>query len=276
MMAAPRLSISIVPDDLHELEQQSIHVIREAYARLKPLAMLWSIGKDSNTLLWLVRKAFLGRIPFPVMLLDTGNEFPEVYALRDRIVADWKLDCINVVCPPVAETDPTLPPAARAAARKTLGLKRVIADRQLRGVMLGIRRDEQLIRGKERVFSPRRTDGSWDFRDQPAEFWDQYQTEFPPEVHVRVHPLLSWTELDVWRYVERERIPVCELYFAKGGKRYRSLGESDITSPIDSDAATIGEIIRELEHTRASERAGRAMDHEREDAFERLRAAGYM
>jgi sulfate adenylyltransferase subunit 2 len=276
MMAAPRLSISIVPDDLHELEQQSIHVIREAYARLKPLAMLWSIGKDSNTLLWLVRKAFLGRIPFPVMLLDTGNEFPEVYALRDRIVAEWKLDCINVLCPPVAETDPTLPPAARAAARKTLGLKRVIADRQLRGVMLGIRRDEQLIRGKERVFSPRRTDGSWDFRDQPAEFWDQYQTEFPPEVHVRVHPLLSWTELDVWRYVERERIPVCELYFAKGGKRYRSLGESDITSPIDSDAATIGEIIRELEHTRASERAGRAMDHEREDAFERLRAAGYM
>jgi sulfate adenylyltransferase subunit 2 len=276
MMAAPRLSISIVPDDLHELEQQSIHVIREAYARLKPLAMLWSIGKDSNTLLWLVRKAFLGRIPFPVMLLDTGNEFPEVYALRDRIVAEWKLDCINVLCPPVAETDPTLPPAARVAARKTLGLKRVIADRQLRAVILGIRRDEQLIRGKERVFSPRRTDGSWDFRDQPAEFWDQYQTEFPPEVHVRVHPLLSWTELDVWRYVERERIPVCELYFAKGGKRYRSLGESDITSPIDSDAATIGEIIRELEHTRASERAGRAMDHEREDAFERLRAAGYM
>ena len=276
MMAAPRLSIFIVPDDLHELEQQSIHVIREAYARLKPLAMLWSIGKDSNTLLWLVRKAFLGRIPFPVMLLDTGNEFPEVYALRDRIVAEWKLDCINVVCPPVAETDPTLPPAARAAARKTLGLKRVIADRQLRAVMLGIRRDEQLIRGKERIFSPRRADGSWDFRDQPAEFWDQYQTEFPPEVHVRVHPLLSWTELDVWRYVEREGIPVCELYFAKGGKRYRSLGESDITSPIDSAAATIGEIIRELEHTRASERAGRAMDHEREDAFERLRAAGYM
>src|SRR5450755_1804731 len=217
-----------------------------------------------------------GKDSVSVMLLDTGNEFPELYALRDRIVADWKLDCINVVFPPVAETDPTLPPAARAAARKTLGLKRVIADRQLRGVMLGIRRDEQLIRGKERVFSPRRTDGSWDFRDQPAEFWDQYQTEFPPEVHVRVHPLLSWTELDVWRYVEREGIPVCELYFAKGGKRYRSLGESDITSPIDSDAATIGEVIRELEHTRASERAGRAMDHEREDAFERLRAAGYM
>ncbi len=263
-------------DYLHVLEQQSIHVIREAYAKLKPTAMLWSLGKDSNTMLWLVRKAFLGRIPFPVMLLDTGNEFEEVYAFRDRLTAEWGLDYVNVVCPSVEETDATLPPAARAAARKTLGLKRVIAERGFRGILLGIRRDEQLIRGKERVFSPRRLDGTWDFRDQPAEFWDQYQTDFPAEVHVRVHPLLAWTELDIWRYVKREQIPVCELYFARNGKRFRSLGESDITFPIDSNAATIDEIISELEHTRQSERAGRAMDHEREDTFERLRAAGYM
>ena len=263
-------------DHLHALEQQSIHVIREAYARLKPLAMLWSLGKDSNTLLWLVRKAFLGQVPFPVILLDTGNEFPEVYAFRDRLLAEWGLDYINAECPPAAETDASLPPAARAAARKTLGLKRLIAARQFRGILLGIRRDEQAIRGKERVFSPRRADGSWDFRDQPAEFWDQYQTDFPAEVHVRVHPLLAWTELDVWRYIEREGIPVCELYFARHGKRFRSLGESDITHPIASEAASIADIIRELERTRESERAGRAMDHEREDAFERLRAAGYM
>jgi sulfate adenylyltransferase subunit 2 len=265
-----------VTDDLDVLEQQSIHVIREAYACLKPLAMLWSIGKDSNTLLWLVRKAFLGRVPLPVALLDTGNEFPEVYALRDRLAAEWGLNCVNVPCPPVEDTDPTLPPAARAAARKTLGLKRFIAERGLRGVLLGIRRDEQLIRGKERIFSPRRADGSWNFRDQPAEFWDQYQTNFPLGVHVRVHPLLSWTELDVWRYIEREGIPVSELYFARDGKRYRSLGESDITSPIESNASTLAGIIRELGQTRESERAGRAMDHEREDAFERLRSAGYM
>ncbi|MFI5309556.1 MAG: phosphoadenosine phosphosulfate reductase family protein, partial [Polyangiales bacterium] len=87
-------------EHLHALEQQSIHVIREAYARLKPLAMLWSMGKDSNTLLWLVRKAFLGQVPFPVILLDTGNEFREVYALRDRLLAEWRLDYINAVCPP--------------------------------------------------------------------------------------------------------------------------------------------------------------------------------
>jgi sulfate adenylyltransferase subunit 2 len=265
-----------VTDHLHALEQQSIHIIREANARLKPLAMLWSLGKDSNTLVWLTRKAFLGQVLFPVILLDTGNEFAEVYAFRDRYVHEWGLDYINARCPPVENTDPTLPSAARAAARKTLGLKELVTERAFRGVLLGIRHDEQAIRGKERIFSPRRADGSWDFRDQPAELWDQYQTEFAADVHVRVHPLLSWTELDVWRYIERERIPVCGLYFAKGGKRFRSLGESDITFPIESNAATIAEIIRELEQTRQSERAGRAMDHEREDAFERLRSAGYM
>jgi sulfate adenylyltransferase subunit 2 len=111
-----------MPDYLHALEQQSIHIIREAYARLKPLAMLWSLGKDSNTMVWLVRKAFLGRVPFPVMLLDTGNEFPEVYAFRDRLLDEWGLDYVNAACPPIEATDATLPPAARAAARKTLGL----------------------------------------------------------------------------------------------------------------------------------------------------------
>ena len=120
------------------------------------------------------------QVPFPVILLDTGNEFPEVYAFRDRLLAEWSLDYINAECPPAGETDASLPPAARAA-RKTLGLKRLIAARQFRGILLGIRRDEQAIRGKERVFSPRRADGSWDFRDQPAEFWDQYQTDFPAE-----------------------------------------------------------------------------------------------
>jgi sulfate adenylyltransferase subunit 2 len=263
-------------DHLATLEARSVHILREAHACFTRLGMLWSIGKDSTVLLWLTRKAFLGRVPFPVMLLDTGNEFPEVYAFRDRLLAEWNLDYVNAACPPIESTDATLPPAARAAARKTLGLKAIIAERGFRGVLLGIRRDEQLIRGKERVFSPRRSDGSWDFRDQPAEFWDHYQTDFPADIHVRVHPLLAWTELDIWRYVERERIPVCDLYFARAGKRYRSLGESDITFPIDSNAATIPEIIAELEQTRQSERAGRAMDHEREDTFERLRAAGYM
>ena len=261
---------------LDALEQESIYVIREAYARLKPIAMLWSIGKDSTTLLWLVRKAFLGRVPFPVMLLDTGNEFDEVYAFRDRMVAEWGLDYINIECPPVESTDPTLPPKARAAARKTLGLAQAIGRFGWRGVLLGIRRDEQPVRGKERFFSPRSSSGAWDFRHQPVELWGHFQTDVPAGSHVRVHPLMSWTELDVWRYVRREGISVVPLYFARDGWRYRSLGERDITHPVKSDAATLDAVIVELEATNEPERSGRAMDHESEDAFERLRIAGYM
>ena len=271
--ASPASSVS---DHLHHLEQHSIYLIREAYARLKPLAMLWSLGKDSNTMLWLTRKAFQGRVPFPVILLDTGNEFAEVYAFRDRYIKEWNLDYINAPCPPVEATDPGLPPNARAAARKTLGLKQLIAERGFAGILLGIRRDEQAIRAKERGMSPRDAQGAWHVREQPTELWGHYTSTAPEGGHVRVHPLLEWTELDIWRYVEREAIPVCELYFARNGKRYRSLGESDITFPVPSQAATIAEIIAELETTRSEERAGRAMDHEREDAFERLRAAGYM
>jgi sulfate adenylyltransferase subunit 2 len=263
-------------DHLHHLEQHSIHLIREAFARMRPLAMLWSLGKDSNTLLWLVRKAFQGRVPFPVILLDTGNEFAEVYAFRDRYVREWNLDYINAPCPPVEVTDSALPPKARAAARKTLGLKQLISERGFAGILLGIRRDEQPIRGKERGMSPRDAQGGWHVREQPTELWGHYASAVPPGGHVRVHPLLEWTELDVWRYVEREAIPVCELYFARDGQRYRSLGEADITFPVPSQAASLAEIIRELETTKTEERAGRAMDHEREDAFERLRAAGYM
>ena len=116
----------------------------------------------------------------------------------------------------------------------------------------------------------------WDFKDQPPEFWDQFNTDFPPGTHLRVHPLLHWTELDIWRYTKRENIPLISLYFAKDGKRYRSLGDKDITFPVDSHADTIDAIIEELKHTRVSERSGRAMDHEAEDSFERLRAEGYM
>ena len=154
--------------------------------------------------------------------------------------------------------------------------KNVMARRGFRGILLGIRRDEQPTRAKERVFSPRAVDGTWDFRDQPAELWDQYKTEIPPGAHLRIHPLLHWREIDIWRYTKRENIPVVPLYFSRDRFRYRSLGEKNITFPIQSTATTIDEIITELETTTAPERAGRAMDHEAEDAFERLRSDGYM
>ncbi len=263
-------------DHLERLESQSIYIFREAFNRFERLAMLWSMGKDSNVMIWLARKAFFGHVPFPVLHIDTGKKFRAMYAFRDRYAKEWNLNLVLGDCPPVEEMDETLPPAARSAARKTAGLKALIAEHGFTGIIAGIRRDEEGTRSKERVFSPRSDGGQWRFRDQPPEFWDQFNTDFPPGTHVRIHPLLHWAEIDVWRYIGRETIPVVDLYFARDGKRYRSLGDEDITFPVASEAATIDAIIAELEETRVAERSGRAMDHEAEDAFERLRVDGYM
>ena len=261
---------------LDELEAGTIYTLREAYKKVHPLGMLWSIGKDSTSLLWMVRKAFYGRVPFPLILLDTGMEMDEVYDFRDWLMKEWGLECINHPCPPEEDMDETLPPATRAATRKTEGLKNLIAQEKYKGIILGIRRDEQSLRAKERVFSPRNNDGTWNYKNQPLELWDQYQTECSVNMHLRIHPILQWSELDIWRYIQRENIPCCNLYFAQNGKRYRSLGEKNITFPVDSKASTIEEIITELETTKTSERAGRSMDKETKDSFEKLRTKGYM
>lgn len=261
---------------LDELEAQSIYILREAHNRIAPLAMLWSLGKDSNAMVWLARKAFFGHVPFPALHVDTGRKFKEMYAFRERYAVEWGLNLLTEDCPAIEDVDDSLPPAARSAARKTAGLKQAVQKHGFNGLILGIRRDEQALRAKERVFSPRDESGQWNFRDQPPEFWDQYKTDFPPGTHLRIHPLLQWTELDIWRYIKREDIPFVPLYLSRKGKRYRSLGDRDITNPIESKASTVDEIIAELETTTSSERAGRAMDHEREDAFERLRTDGYM
>jgi sulfate adenylyltransferase subunit 2 len=261
---------------LKELENESVYILREAFARLPSLAMLWSVGKDSNALIWLARKAFFGRVPFPVVELDTGMELPAVYQFRDRYAAEWGLDLRIEACPPLEDIDPSLPPLARAAARKTAGLNAMVHREKLSGVIVGIRRDEQSTRAKERIFSPRSDRGDWDTAHQPAEFWDHYKARVAEGEHVRIHPLLNWSELDIWRYTKAEGIPVVPSYLAKDGLRYRSLGERNLTQPIASDASSIDEIIAELESARTSERAGRTMDHEAEDSFERLRSHGYM
>jgi sulfate adenylyltransferase subunit 2 len=263
-------------DRLDELEAQSIFIFREGFARLKKLALLWSLGKDSNVMIWLARKAFFGRVPFPVMHVDTGKKFPEMYAFRDRYAVEWGLDLVVEPCPPIDAVDPTLPPAARSAARKTEGLKAALAKHGFDGLIAGIRRDEEPTRAKERVFSPRGSEGGWDVRDQPPEFWDQFNASPPQGAHLRIHPILHWTEADIWAYTRREGIPIIDLYLAKNGMRYRSLGDADITNPVPSTAKTIDEIIIELDTTNTPERAGRALDHETEDAFERLRASGYL
>lgn len=262
--------------NLSALESKTIYILREAYNRIKPMSMLWSIGKDSTALLWMVRKAFYGRVPFPLVLLDTGMEMDEVYAFRDQLVKDWDLPVHNEPCPPEDTIDPTLPPNTRAAMRKTEGLRALLEREQYKGVIVGIRRDEQSMRAKERVFSPRSLDGSWDFKDQPAELWDQYKTDIPQGCHMRIHPILHWNEIDIWRYTKQENIPCVPLYFAKDGQRYRSLGEKNLTFPVPSEAGTIDQIIEELQTTNTSERAGRAMDNETESSFETLRQRGYM
>jgi sulfate adenylyltransferase subunit 2 len=263
-------------EHLDVLESRTIYILREAFNKIDKLAMLWSLGKDSNAMLWMARKAFFGHVPFPLVHIDTGKKFPEMYAFRERYAKEWNLDLKTGTCPPVEEMDPTLPPAARSAARKTAGLNKMLEKEKFTGLIAGIRRDEEGTRAKERVFSPRGGQNKWDFRDQPPEFWDQFKTDFAPDTHIRVHPILQWTEIDIWRYIQREGIPIVDLYFSRNGKRYRSLGDQDITFPVNSEASTLDEIIEELHETKIAERSGRAMDHESEDAFERLRADGYM
>ena len=148
--------------------------------------------------------------------------------------------------------------------------------RGFRALYLGIRRDEHGIRAKERVFSPRDEDFEWDYKNQPPELWDQYKSKAKEEEHLRVHPLLGWTELDIWRYIKREEIPVVSLYFAKDGKRFRSIGCEPCVNPVDSNADTLDKIIQELKETDVSERSGRAQDKESDYMMQKLRALGYM
>ena len=265
-------------NDLDALESQSIYIFREAYSRIDKLGMLWSIGKDSNVMLWLARKAFLGHLPFPALHVDTSFKLPEMIEFRDRVAKDWGIELVvgQNKAALDAGMDYTKGRVTCCSALKTEGLKAIIAEHGFTGVFAGIRRDEEGTRAKERVFSPRGEHAEWDFRDQPAELWDQYKTEFPPDTHMRIHPILHWTEIDIWRYVRRENIPVVDLYFSRNGKRYRSLGCAPCTFPVDSTASTVDEIIAELETSKTSERAGRAQDKEAEDAFERLRVDGYM
>jgi sulfate adenylyltransferase subunit 2 len=267
---------------LDELESQSIYILREAYSQIEKLAMLWSIGKDSTVLLWLARKAFFGHVPFPLVHVDTTYKIPSMIEYRDKLVRDWKLELIVGQNEAVLHEGRTFP-NGRATRVECCGwlkkdaLKQVLDKHHFRGVIVGVRRDEEPTRAKERYFSPRDKQMEWNVTDQPPELWDQFKTDFPKGTHVRIHPLLHWTEVNIWEYIERESIPVIPLYFANGkGERYRSIGCAPCTFPVKSNARTVHEIVEELRATRTPERAGRAQDQESEDAFEKLRRDGYM
>ncbi|MAI76984.1 MAG: sulfate adenylyltransferase, partial [Pelagibacteraceae bacterium TMED65] len=137
--------------NLKKLENESIFILRQAFRSIPNIALLWSLGKDSNVMVWLAFKAFLGKIPFPLVHVDTGKKFQEMYSFREKYEKLWNLQLIKEKCPPLSEIDPSLPPAARSAARKTEGLKRIISKRKFKGIIAGIRRDEEGTRAKERV-----------------------------------------------------------------------------------------------------------------------------
>ncbi len=264
-------------DKLDELESQSIYIIREAYYHYKKLAMLWSIGKDSSTMVWLVRKAFFGKVPFPALHIDTSYKFPQMYKFRDEYSRKWGLDLVITRNEKALAAGMTCKKKLECCtALKTEALKIAIAKHGFDALLLGIRRDEHGIRAKERVFSPRDEEFKWNYQDQPPELWDQFKSQAEEQTHIRVHPLLGWTELDIWKYIKREQIPITELYFAKNGKRYRSIGCTTCCNPVDSNAATIDDMINELETTTTSERAGRAQDKEDTYTMQKLRALGYM
>ncbi|MEK7474185.1 MAG: sulfate adenylyltransferase subunit CysD [Candidatus Coatesbacteria bacterium] len=292
-------------DHLDALEARSVGLLREAYREFRSLCMLWSIGKDSTVMLMLARKAFFGHVPFPLVHIDTSFKIPEMIAYRDRLAREWKLDMVVGANREALEARRTFPDGAldRIACCRTLkseALKHTVSGDWPRfrldvatgewkpderrepftGVIVGARADEEGSRSKERYFSPREVSSEWDVDDQPPELWGQYATEFAPGTHVRIHPLLDWTELNIWEYIEREAVPVTALYFDRGdGTRYRSLGCHPCTKPVASTARSVREVVAELrtgKFARVAERAGRAQDVDDGGGLETLRRGGYM
>ncbi|MCD4779249.1 MAG: sulfate adenylyltransferase subunit 2 [Candidatus Omnitrophica bacterium] len=292
-------------DHLERLENKSVHILREAYSQFKNICMLWSIGKDSTVMLWLARKAFLGHVPIPLVHVDTHYKIPEMIAYRDHLALEWKLDMVYGENTEALKNKTTFPDGnvnrieccrllKSEALKHTLNgqwaryrmnheLGKYERDRNTEpytGVIVGVRADEEGSRSKERYFSPRDNNNDWDVGDQPPEFWNQYKTDFAPGTHVRIHPLLDWTELNIWEYIERENIPTVSLYYNQGdGKRYRSLGCAPCTHSVESEARDVREIIVELKTGKFSniaERSGRAQDKEDGGGLEELRKDGYM
>lgn len=212
------------------------------------------------------------------MHLDTGYKFKEIYKFRDKYAREWNLNLI-VAKNKEAIDKGMAPEKGRfkcCTELKTNNLKKAIAKYGFRALYLAIRRDEHGIRAKERIFSPRDEDFEWDYKNQPPELWDQYKTKAKDEEHLRIHPLLGWTELNVWQYIRREKIPIVSLYFARNGKRYRSIGCEPCCNPVNSDADTIDKIVEELKISKVSERSGRAQDKESAYMMQKLRSLGYM
>ena len=280
-------------EHLSELVNKSIFILRETKVQFKHPCVLWSTGKDSTAMLSLIKESFFGEVPWDVVHIDTGWKFPEMYEFRNKITKEWNLPLVVAESPQAGKLNPTKGTEHKDCCQKlkTDVLRNIIEEKGYDVAVVSIRRDEHYIRNMERVSSPRDKKFRWrllrkkkegEGGDAPfeslqdVELWNIYQSDFGDIHHVRRHPILHWTELDVWEYVKEKELPVNPLYFSRNGFRYRSLGCQTCTNPVKSDASTIDEIVKELKTTKVSERSGRAQDKEKEQVMRRLRALGYM
>jgi sulfate adenylyltransferase subunit 2 len=293
---------------LDVLESESIHVIREVAAEFERPTLLFSGGKDSIVMLALAEKAFKpANIPFSVMHVDTGHNFPEVLEYRDKRVAELGVRLVVASVQDSIDAGRAVEETGRWVSRnrlQTVTLLDAIEDNRFDAAFGGARRDEEKARAKERVFSFRDEFGQWDPKNQRPELWNLYNTRIKRGEHIRVFPLSNWTELDVWAYIERENLEIPSIYYAHEREvferdgillavneyltmaenespftatvRYRTVGDMTITGAVLSTAATVGEVITEVAATRITERgATRADDRTSEAAMEDRKKEGY-
>ncbi len=292
---------------LKQLEAEAIHVFREVAAQFENPAILFSGGKDSIVMSHVARKAFYpGKIPFPLVHIDTGHNFPEAIEFRDNYAKelDVKLD-VGYVQESIDKGTATEEKGANASRNKlqSVTLLETIEDRQYDALFGGGRRDEEKARAKERFFSHRNDFGEWDPRNQRPELWNLYNGKKAQGEHFRIFPISNWTEMDVWQYIKAENIELPSIYYAhkrniverrgvllaesqwlklqEGEKleerliRYRTLGDMPITGAIESDADTIDKVIQEVAAARQTERGNRADDKVSEAAMEERKKQGY-
>jgi len=293
---------------LKQLEAESIHIIREVAAEFGNPVMLYSIGKDSAVMLHLARKAFFpGKLPFPVLHVDTRWKFQEMYRFREKMVSEMGLDLITHINPDGVAQDMnpfTYGSAKHTDVMKTEGLKQALDKYGFDAAFGGARRDEEKSRAKERVYSFRDSKHRWDPKNQRPELWNLYNGKVKKGESIRVFPLSNWTELDIWQYIHLEQIPIVPLYFSavrpvveRDGMlimvdderlpladgevpmmkniRFRTLGCYPLTGAVESDADTLPEIIQEMLLTTTSERQGRAIDHDSAGSMEQKKIEGY-
>ena len=293
---------------LDALEAEAIHIMREVVAEAENPVMLYSVGKDSSVMLHLARKAFYpGKIPFPIMHIDTMWKFSEMIDFRDKTAKDLGLNLIVHINPEGKEMgmNPFIHGSSKHTdVMKTDGLKQALDKYQFDVAFGGARRDEEKSRAKERIFSFRTSKHRWDPKKQRPELWNLYNSRKNKGESIRVFPLSNWTELDIWQYIHLEKIPIVPLYFSKErpvverdgtlilvdddrlplkegeqpsikSVRFRTLGCYPLTGAVESEADTLPEIIQEMLLTTTSERQGRTIDHDSNASMEKKKQEGY-